>query len=292
MYGWLFLDTLIYFLLGLYLDNVLATEYGTRRPFYYFLTRSYWTGKSRPKSKSTRDFDDDPDEISKTDSDVLAEEEMITNGKLPENTAVKIDHLRKVYTSNEQKKCCEKSGRYVAVKGLSLYLESDTLLCLLGHNGAGKTTTIHMLCGFHEPTSGDAEIFGVSINSNMTEVQRTMGICPQFDVLWGELTGEEHLYLFAGLRDIPPSEISAEVDKLLDAVELQEARKMTSFSYSGGMRRRLSVAISLIGDPKIVFLDEPTTGMDPVSRRKVWNTIEKVKKDKVIIFNYTFYGRS
>ena len=98
-----------------------------------------------------------------------------------------------------------------------------------------------------------------------------------------ELTGIEHLYLFAGLRNIPADKVESEAHRLLKEVELEDAAHVRSTMYSGGMRRRLSVAISLIGNPKIVFLDEPTTGMDPVSRRKVWNTIERAKKNKVIV---------
>jgi ABC-type multidrug transport system ATPase subunit len=117
----------------------------------------------------------------------------------------------------------------------------------------------------------------------MAQIQAVMGICPQFDILWNELTGEEHLYLFAGLRDTPKEEMESEVSRLLKEVALEDSAHVRSASYSGGMKRRLSVAVSLIGNPKIVFLDEPTTGMDPVSRRQVWNIIERAKKDKVII---------
>ncbi len=222
------------------------------------------------------------------------------DGKLPPNTAVTIVNLNKVYVGDEEQGCCcgccafcskksrkkkKKNGNnFYAVKNLCLNVQSDTLLCLLGPNGAGKTTTIHMLVGFHEATSGDARIFDKSIRENLSEIQKEMGVCPQFDILWSELTGEEHLYLFSGLRNIAAGEEqNAEVNRLLDAVELQSARNMRASAYSGGMRRRLSVAIALIGNPRIVFLDEPTTGMDPISRRKVWNIIEKEKKGKVIV---------
>jgi ABC-type multidrug transport system fused ATPase/permease subunit len=136
IYGWLFLDFLLYLVIALYLDNVLPTAYGTRRPFYYFLTPSYWTGKSRPVTKNGKDKHNH-DEKEKVDEDVLVEEETVAKGTYPKNTAVKIDQLRKVYSGDES--CCSCSSKgYVAVKGLSLYMESDTLLCLLGHNGAGK----------------------------------------------------------------------------------------------------------------------------------------------------------
>lgn len=297
MYGWLFLDFVIYFLIALYLDNVLPSkkkthfsikliqllidEYGVKRPLYYFLTPSYWSGKSHPFAKKMKKVNNKEEKV--VDEDVKAEEEAIQHDQLPENTQVIIKDLTKIYPGT--KGICNKKGLdpYVAVDNLNLSIQADTLLALLGPNGAGKTTSIHMLVGFHEATSGDATIFGYSIRENIDSVRSILGICPQFDILWNELTGEEHLKLFAGLRDIPSSQISAEIDRLLAEVELTEARKMRSSSYSGGMKRRLSVAISMIGDPKIIFLDEPTTGMDPVSRRSVWNTIERTKKDKVII---------
>jgi ABC-type multidrug transport system ATPase subunit len=137
---------------------------------------------------------------------------------------------------------------------------------LLGHNGAGKTTTIGMLTGLLSPTAGDALIFGNSIISGMDEIRQVMGVCPQYDVLWNQLTGREHLELFAALKEVSGGSIEREVVERLTDVDLLKAQNIPSGNYSGGMKRRLSVAIALIGDPKIVFLDEPTTGMDPVSR--------------------------
>eukprot|EP01117_Protostelium_nocturnum_P005730 TRINITY_DN2068_c0_g1_i1.p1 TRINITY_DN2068_c0_g1~~TRINITY_DN2068_c0_g1_i1.p1 ORF type:complete len:1746 (+),score=587.77 TRINITY_DN2068_c0_g1_i1:107-5344(+) len=289
-YLWLILDFFLYLLIALYLDNVLPNAYGTKRPWYYFVTPSYWTGKARPRT----DLDDidaklyTQSDYDQMDDDVKAEKNAVKDGNVSNDTAVIINQLVKIYAASEEEggccSCCKaKPPPQVAVKGLSLTVKEDTLLCLLGPNGAGKTTTIHMLCGFHEATAGDATIFGRSIANNIKEVQSIMGVCPQFDILWNELTGEEHLELFAGLKCLDPAFIPSEVDRLLESVELHDVRKERSSGYSGGMKRRLSVAISLIGDPKIVFLDEPTTGMDPVSRRKVWDVIEASKKGKVIV---------
>jgi ABC-type multidrug transport system ATPase subunit len=150
-----------------------------------------------------------------------------------------------------------------------------------------------MLTGVHAATGGTAHIFGhdVRTKSGMDEIRKTMGVCPQHDILWPDLTAREHLRLFCGLKNIPDSLVEAEVEERLADVQLTPWGDAPSMSYSGGMKRRLSVAIALIGSPKIVFLDEPTTGMDPVSRRQVWDLIERVKKGRVIV-NNTFYGRS
>jgi len=140
-----------------------------------------------------------------------------------------------------------------------------------------------MLTGLFGPTTGDAHILGHSIIDGIEEIRQVMGVCPQHDVLWNQLTGREHLELFAGLRDISNAKINKEVEERLNDVDLIEAGNITAGSYSGGMKRRLSVAVALVGDPKIVFLDEPTTGMDPVSRRKVWNLIERIKRGRVTL---------
>ena len=110
-----------------------------------------------------------------------------------------------------------------------------------------------------------------------------LGICPQHDILWEQLTGREHLELFAALRGMPKELIQKEVDRRIIDVNLGRSQNVSSGAYSGGMKRRLSIAIALLGDPKIVYLDEPTTGMDPVTRRDVWDMIIRAKKGRVIV---------
>lgn len=167
--------------------------------------------------------------------------------------------------------------------GINVAVPKDSIFCLLGHNGAGKSTTIGMLTGLFGSTTGTAQIYGYDIKTDMTAIRRIMGVCPQHDILWNQLTGEEHIRIFASLKGVPAGEVEKEVTARLEDVGLTYVGKLVSSAYSGGMRRRLSTAISLTASPKIVFLDEPTTGMDPVSRRQVWDLIERVKKDKVIV---------
>ncbi|CAL9048517.1 unnamed protein product, partial [Musa banksii] len=135
----------------------------------------------------------------------------------------------------------------------------DQLFCLLGPNGAGKTTLINCLTGITPVTGGDAFFYGYSVRSSvgMSKIRRMIGVCPQFDILWDELSALEHLHLFASIKGLPPSRIKSVAEKSLADVKLIAAARVRSGSYSGGMKRRLSVAIALIGDPKLVFLDEP-----------------------------------
>ena len=172
---------------------------------------------------------------------------------------------------------------FEAVKGTTFAVEPNSLFVILGHNGAGKSTTFNMLSGLMPVSSGDAKIFGKSIKTDLEEISKTMGYCPQYDVLWNELTGREHLEIYGRLKNIPDDKLDAEIKKRLDDVLLTEVADRVSGNYSGGMQRRLSLAIALLGDPKVIFMDEPTTGMDPVTRRNVWNCISEAKKGRVIV---------
>ena len=140
-----------------------------------------------------------------------------------------------------------------------------------------------MLLGITPITSGGAFIYGLDVKKDQSEIRKLLGVCPQHDVLWPSLTGAEHLEIFAALKGIRREDRRGEIDARLVDVGLIKAADMRSCNYSGGMQRRLSVAISLIGDPKILFLDEPTTGADPVARREVWMMIQAAKKDRVIV---------
>ena len=170
-----------------------------------------------------------------------------------------------------------------AVNDVYLEVETDQLVAMLGHNGAGKSTLINVLTGVLSPTAGYGTIAGFDIEDEMEEIRKLTGYCPQHDILWSELTAREHLRLFAWLKGVPKAQIAATIDQKLDEVSLGEVGDALVGTFSGGMKRRLSVAISGIGSPKLLILDEPTTGMDPISRRQVWWLIQKLKKDRVIL---------
>ncbi|ESQ31765.1 hypothetical protein EUTSA_v10003613mg [Eutrema salsugineum] len=282
IYIWLVGTFLFWFVLAIYFDNIIPNESGVRKSIFYFLKPSYWTGKEGNNVE---------EHIAPEDKDVLQEEIVVKqqamDGIVDPDIAVQIRGLAKTYPGTTKLGCCKckKTSPFQAVKGLWMNIAKDQLFCLLGPNGAGKTTTISCLTGINPVTSGDAIIYGHSIRSSvgMSNIRKMIGVCPQFDILWDALSSEEHLHLFASIKGLPPSSIKSIAEELLADVKLTGAAKIRAGSYSGGMKRRLSVAIALIGDPKLVFLDEPTTGMDPITRRHVWDIIQESKKGRAII---------
>ena len=152
-------------------------------------------------------------------------------------------------------------GNYRAVNNLNYGIDEGQCFVLLGHNGAGKTTTVHMITGNSNITDGDVYIFGKSVKYQMDELRAVLGVCPQHDILWDQLTGQEHLELFARLKGVPEEKVQKEVRARLEDVLLESAANLESRGYSGGMLRRLSLAIALLGDPKLVLLDECTCGI-------------------------------
>ena len=179
-----------------------------------------------------------------------------------------------------------RKNEFWAVRGSWFGIREGELFCLLGPNGAGKTTTINCLTGALPVSGGEALVYGHPIAcgaTGMDRVRQLMGVCPQFDVQWGELTGREHLLIYGHVKGLRPSLVCGQAKALLDKVALGKSASARSAAYSGGMRRRLSVAIALLGDPKIVYLDEPTTGMDPISRRYVWDIIQEAKRGRAIV---------
>ena len=149
----------------------------------------------------------------------------------------------------------QRTSDVLALRGFSASIEEGQIFCLLGHNGAGKTTTVNILTGLFEPTFGDGFIYGHSVVAEMETIRRFMGVCPQHDILWNDLTAREHLEIFAELKNVPSYERAAVVDDKLRSVNLYDVGNKLVGGFSGGMKRRLSVAMSCIGEPKIIFMD-------------------------------------
>ncbi|XP_035270491.1 retinal-specific phospholipid-transporting ATPase ABCA4-like [Anguilla anguilla] len=202
------------------------------------------------------------------DEDVAQERERIYRGGSNVDI-LQIKDLSKTYMGQRQP----------AVDRICVGVPSGECFGLLGVNGAGKTTTFEMLTGDTDVSYGDATVAGHSILTNILDVHQNMGYCPQFDAIDDLLTGREHLYLYARLRGVPESEISRVAEWAIKKLGLSEYAKRSAGTYSGGNKRKLSTAIAMIGCPALVLLDEPTTGMDPHSRRSLWNSIMSVIQD-------------
>ena len=291
-FGILVLEMIIYTILVWYFDHVVSSNRGTNERFYFFLTRNYWENmcwkekailRRRREKETAIKFDFDIHPTPNIDESVRQEKDKVVHD-LKEDVfcdGLRITDLKKTY---KRFPCGIKSRKDVfANKGIYLDMNENELLCILGHNGAGKSTLISVLTGITAPTSGTATLGGYDIVEEIEEVRNIIGVVPQFDVLWDELTAEEHMRLFWEIKGVRESEIDKVIDEKLTSVKLLDVKNGRTKTFSGGMKRRLSVAISCIGDPKILFMDEPTTGMDPVSRRQVWDLIQKMKSKRYVI---------
>jgi ATP-binding cassette, subfamily A (ABC1), member 3 len=152
----------------------------------------------------------------------------------------------------------------------------------------GKTTTLSILTGLIEPSRGDCLIWNSRLSSELAAIRQLTGICPQHNVLFPALTVKEHLVFFARMKGLYGPDLKSSVDRCIEDVGLVEKRDVLSSALSGGMKRKLCLAMALIGDPKFVLLDEPTSGMDPYSRRSTWELLQKSKAGRVIILTTHF----
>ncbi|KAL3659652.1 hypothetical protein V7S43_015327 [Phytophthora oleae] len=278
---WMFaLDTILYTVLGLYFEKVMPKEYGTSLKWYFPVSPSYWRNRKQKQATletPTDAFLDDVAVDMNPDFEPVSADhrEQERNGE-----ALTVKRLRKVFQVP--------GGEKVAVKGLDISMYKDQITCLLGHNGAGKTTLISMLTGMTAPSSGNATYRGMSINEDIDEMRQSLGICFQHDVLFPELSVQEHLQFFGQIKGYANEELQAVVDKQIREVGLTEKRNSSPNDLSGGMKRKLSVAISLLGDSSLVFLDEPTSGMDPYSRRSTWEILLNNRNDRVMVLTTHF----
>ncbi|XP_018601402.2 ATP-binding cassette sub-family A member 1 isoform X2 [Scleropages formosus] len=259
----LFVDAIIYGIATWYIEAVFPGEYGIPRPWYFIFQLNYWGGVplevGMPIPPASRD-----------DSEICQEEEP---SNLPLGVAVR--NLVKIY----------KQGAKLAVNHLNLKFYEGQITSFLGHNGAGKTTTMSILTGLFPPTAGTVYIKGMDIRTDMDDIRKILGVCPQHNVLFDILTVEEHVWFYGCLKGLSGPEIRDEMDKLLEDVGLLHKRHEQIKNLSGGMQRKLSVAIAFVGGSKVVVLDEPTAGVDPYSRRGIWDLLLKYRKDRTIILS-------
>ena len=174
-----------------------------------------------------------------------------------------------------------------AVDGIDLSIAEGKIFAFLGQNGSGKTTTVRMLTTLLRPTSGRAQVDGLDVLSGAAEVRRRIGVALQEAALDDMQTGRELLVLQARLYGVPAGEIHERVARLLTVVELDDAADRLVKTYSGGMKRRLDLAAALVHNPRIIFLDEPTTGLDPIGREAIWRYVEALNRDGGVTFFLT-----
>ncbi len=171
----------------------------------------------------------------------------------------------------------------VAVDGIDLNIKKGELFALLGPNGAGKTTTINMLCCLLKPTSGTAQIMGYDINRQPFKIKGIIGVSPQETAISERLNPQENLNLIGEIHGMNPRELKSRSQQLLETMGLADRAKDQVRKFSGGMKRRLSIMMALVHNPEILFLDEPTLGLDPQARRIMWEYIARLKEDKTIL---------
>ncbi|XP_066124804.1 retinal-specific phospholipid-transporting ATPase ABCA4 isoform X3 [Saccopteryx bilineata] len=271
-------DAALYGLLAWYLDQVFPGEYGTPLPWYFLLQESYWLGGEGCSTREERALEktepiteemEDP-EYPEGIKDSFFEREL--PGLVP---GVCVKNLVKIF---------QPYGR-PAVDHLNITFYENQITAFLGHNGAGKTTTLSILTGLLPPTSGTVLIGGKDIETSLDAVRQSLGMCPQHNILFHYLTVAEHILFYAQLKGKSWDEAQLEVEAMLEDTGLHHKRNEEAQDLSGGMQRKLSIAIAFVGDAKVVVLDEPTSGVDPYSRRSIWDLLLKYRSGRTIIMS-------
>ena len=273
------IDIFLWWILYYYVEQINPFLAGLRRKWYFMFSTVYWREVFGYDTHggSIRD-----DLVPNAAVPSLEKFETVSDPNLIEmerkGDCIKVRNLKRKFGPS-----------FYAVNGIDLTMYSNEIFCLLGHNGAGKTTTFSMLTGMLGPTSGSISAFGLEIPRDMAELRRSMGVCPQHSALWQDLTVREHLIIFGGIRGIPFSELEPSLNTLIAEVGLSGRANFQSKALSGGMKRKLSVGIAFVGDPKVVFLDEPTSGMDPFARRSTWDLLKRKRNSGRVICLTTHY---
>jgi ABC-2 type transport system ATP-binding protein len=180
-------------------------------------------------------------------------------------------------------------GDVYVVQDLSLSIDAGAIFGFLGPNGAGKTTTMRMLCGLTHPSSGNATINNADTWKERQKVRTKFGYVPQSFSLYRDLTVLENFRFFGGAYNVPGAEVETRIDRLLHVIDLEEKRGTTADNLSGGMRQLLAIGCALVHNPSVLFLDEPTRGLDPVHRQQIWNLLYDLSNEGKTIFVTTHY---
>ncbi|XP_062380442.1 phospholipid-transporting ATPase ABCA1a isoform X2 [Sardina pilchardus] len=256
-------DAFLYAVMTWYIEAVFPGQFGIPRPWYFPFTKTYWCGEECGGTSSS------PDKKSNAEAVCMEEEPAHLE------RGVYIENLVKVYSH----------GKKLAVDDLTLGFYEGQITSFLGHNGAGKTTTMSILTGLFPPTSGTAYILGRDIQTELSTIRQNLGVCPQHNVLFSMLTVEEHIWFYASLKGLSEEKVKSEMEQIITDVGLPHKRKSRTSQLSGGMQRKLSVALAFVGGSKVVILDEPTAGVDPYARRGIWDLLLKYRQGRTIILS-------
>ncbi|MCB0723726.1 MAG: ABC transporter ATP-binding protein [Ignavibacteriae bacterium] len=189
----------------------------------------------------------------------------------------------------EAEKLTKKFGNFTAVDAISFYVKKGEIFGFLGANGAGKTTAIKMLCGLWKPTSGDAQVAGFDIYKQTEEIKNNIGYMSQKFSLYEDLTVKENIRFYGGIYGLSNSEIKRKTDFMIEHLDIKGSENKLIRSLPLGWKQKLAFSVAMLHDPKIVFLDEPTGGVDPITRRQFWEMIYKASSEGVTMFVTTHY---
>ena len=203
--------------------------------------------------------------------------------KSDKSISIEVKDLKKIFTGKRS------FNDVKAVDGISFDVKKGELFGLLGPNGAGKTTTINMLCGLLKPTGGSYIVGGYDLKKDLNKVKELISVCPQEAAVFPFLTGKENIEYFGNMHMMSKEKINARTEELLKLLGLFEASGRKAKEYSGGMKRQLNLIVALINEPDILFLDEPTVGMDPRVRRRTWEFINSINEQNRTIVLTTHY---
>ncbi|NWH66418.1 ABCAA protein, partial [Geococcyx californianus] len=274
-YIMLIFDSVLYMLLAMYFDKVLPGKHGIPDPPFFCLKPLFWV---RSKTSSTREMarkTSSPEEPLRDDVEPVPPE---FTGK----EAIRLNNLRKVYQRKEKKT--------EALRGLSLNIYEGQITAILGHSGAGKTTLLNVLSGLTSSSEGSATIYNYKLSEtgDREGVRGMVGICPQFNVQFEVLTVKENLKTFAEIKGIKAKEVEREVQNILELLDISNIQDTLAEKLSGGQKRKLSIGIAMLGKPQVLLLDEPTAGLDPLSRHQVWSLLKEHRAGRVVLFSTKF----
>ncbi|XP_045155421.1 ATP-binding cassette sub-family A member 6 [Echinops telfairi] len=272
-FSMLVFDCLLYLVLALYWDTILPYGNERRHALLFFLNSSNCIQQRRIDRAIEKEIDPEhsPDDC----FEPVAPE---FQGK----EAIRIRNIKKEYKG--------KSGKVEALKGLFFDIYEGQITAILGHSGSGKSALLNILSGLSVPTEGSVTIYNRNLSdmAELEEVQKITGVCPQFNVQIDMLTVKENLRLFAKIKGIQPQEVEPEVQRILLELDMQNIQDSIAQNLSEGQKRKLTFGIAILGDPRILLLDEPTAGLDPFSRHQVWNFLKERKSDHLILLSTSF----